>query len=166
MSYLHAAFAGMKVSTCNPRLGLAVERILTKHYPERLGVLVCLNHGFLFQTFWRAAKPFMDQKTISKVYIHRSKEKINEEFTELFPDDLKYWLLEEIRLNQASPLSETQMQFWKFCGHAGRDHDPRGCPSYVKECLDEFPINDYKDGKPNVYLPHPNLLQEILARQK
>ena len=162
-TYLFDILPGMRLGTCNPRLGMAVERVLTKHYPERLGALVCLNHGLMFQTFWRSVKGFMDQKTVAKVYIHRSQEKIEEEFTELFPDDLKHWLLEEIRLNKIHPLSDTQKEFWKHNG--GSDdtaHDPRGCPSYVKECLTEFPIQDYKAGKPDIHLPHPNLLHEVL----
>lgn len=106
----------------------------------------------------------MDKKTVAKVYIHRHQEKIEQEFTELFQDDLKDWLLEEIRLNKRHPISDTQMQFWKTQDPDSGVHDPRGCPSYVKECIENFPINDHNDKKPNVYIPHPNLLQEIVAK--
>lgn len=106
----------------------------------------------------------MDKKTVAKVYIHRHQEKIEQEFTELFQDDLKDWLLEEIRLNKRHPISDTQMQFWKAQDPGSGVHDPRGCPSYVKECIENFPINDHNDKKPNVYIPHPNLLQEIVAK--
>ena len=147
----------MRMSSCNPRQSLAVERMVSHHYPERLGALVCVNHGFFFQTLWRAIKPFIDPKTAAKVYMHRSEEKIEEEFTELFPDDLRHWLLEEIRLNKQHKVTESQKLFWK----PNDFHDPRGCPSYVTQCLDSFSEKDYKDGKANTHLPHPNIVHTL-----
>lgn len=149
------------MSSCNPRQSLAVERILSHHYPECLGALVCVNHGFLFQTVWKAIKPFIDQKTVAKVYIHRHQEKIEEEFTELFPDDLRHWLLEEMRLNKEHPLSDSQKQFYKKPVKNSECHDPRGCPSYVKDYLDAFPVEDYVEGMTRIYVPHLNIVQEL-----
>ena len=147
----------MRMSSCNPRQSLAVERMVSNHYPERLGALVCVNHGLFFQTLWKAIKPFVDTKTAAKLYMHRSEEKIEEEFTELFPDDLRLWLLEEIRLNKQHKVTESQKLFWK----PNDFHDPRGCPSYVTQCLDSFSEKDYKDGKANTHLPHPNIVHTL-----
>ncbi|XP_052224867.1 uncharacterized protein LOC127840490 [Dreissena polymorpha] len=49
-------FKGMKITSCNPRLALSVEHIVSSHYPERLGACIVVNHGMLFQTFWVAVR--------------------------------------------------------------------------------------------------------------
>ncbi|KAH3784670.1 phosphatidylinositol transfer protein 3-like [Dreissena polymorpha] len=162
-------FKGMKITSCNPRLALAVEHIVSNHYPERLGACIVVNHGILFQTFWVAVRGVIHARTAAKLHIHRHFHKVEEDFTELFPDELKRWLLEEIRLNKSHPLPDSQKTFWK--GISGLEgHDPRGCDSYIREHVDNFPIKEYLDqcnsvAKSKMHLPHQNILDELLQKQ-
>ncbi|WAR12894.1 PITC-like protein [Mya arenaria] len=146
------------VTSCNPKLALAVEHVVTNHYPERLGAFIAVNHGALFQTFWAAVKGFICQRTASKLRVHRHQHKIDEELNEHFPDELKSWLTEEISRNKSHPIAESQKSFWK----KSDDHDPRGCDSYVKGYLDNFNVSDYKESK-TMYLPHHNILETLIS---
>jgi len=141
----------MKLTSCNPKLAMAVEHVVSNHYPERLGAVIAVNHGTLFQTFWAAVRVFLHARTASKMKIHRHHNKIEEEFDELFPAELRDWIVEEIRLNKLHPVPDTQKRFWS----KGEGHDPRGCASYVTQFLDSFSAED------NVYLPHQNILDSL-----
>ncbi|XP_045193588.1 uncharacterized protein LOC123549513 [Mercenaria mercenaria] len=155
-------FTGMKVTSCNPRLARAVEQITSNHYPERLGACVCVNHGPLFHAFWKAVKHFIPPTTVRKVHMERHHEKIEVLFSELFPDELKHWLYEEIRLNKLHPLPKQQKEFWTTT-HTG--HDTRGCKSYVEKYLNNLQLDEHKS-KCNTYLPHPNILDDIIEMKK
>ncbi|XP_052224869.1 uncharacterized protein LOC127840491 [Dreissena polymorpha] len=85
---------GMKITSCHPRLALAVEHIVSNHYPERLGACIVVNQEMLFQTVWVAVRGVIHARTAAKLHIHRHFQKVEEVFTELFPDELKRWLLE------------------------------------------------------------------------
>ena len=154
--------SGMKLTSCNPKMALSVEKILSNHYPERLGATICINHSAIFQGLWKAIKCFMQAETVKKVHVEISKHKIEETFTSLFEDDLKEWLYEEIRLNKVSPIAKTQKEFWKS-NESG--HDPRGCEKYVSRYLDKFSLEEDKR-KPYSYSPHPNIVQELLGSEK
>ncbi|KAH3784681.1 hypothetical protein DPMN_162645 [Dreissena polymorpha] len=84
----------MKITSCHPRLALAVEHIVSNHYPERLGACIVVNQEMLFQTVWVAVRGVIHARTAAKLHIHRHFQKVEEVFTELFPDELKRWLLE------------------------------------------------------------------------
>lgn len=47
---------GMTLSACNPRIASAVTSIIGDHYPERLGVVITLNAGYLMRYAWSAIK--------------------------------------------------------------------------------------------------------------
>lgn len=149
--------SGMKVAACNPHVARAVEQIMSQHYPERLGACVCVNHGPVFHTFWKAVKLFIQPATAKKVHMARHHSKMEEIFSELFPDELNQWLCEEIKLNKLHPLPKHQKEFWTA---ENSGHDTRGCQSYVQQYLENFPIERYKS-KCDIYLPHPNILQSI-----
>ncbi|KAH3784680.1 hypothetical protein DPMN_162644 [Dreissena polymorpha] len=105
----------------------------------------------------------------AKLHIHRHFHKVEEDLTELFSDELTRWLLEEIRLNKSHPFPESQKTFWK--GISGLEgHDPRGCDSYIREHVDNFPVKEYLDkgnivAKLKMHLPHQNILDEVLQKQ-
>lgn len=153
-------FTGMKVSSCNPHIAYTVEQVVSYHYPERLGACVCVNHGVMFQAFWQTIKHFVPPATAKKVHAERHHHKVEEVFTELFPDELRDWLLDEMRLNKLHPVPKEQKEFWK-----ARDsgHDPRGCNSYVEKYIVNFPKDEYSPKK-LMYLPHPNILKSILEQ--
>lgn len=155
-------FTGMKVVACNPNIARAVEQVMSNHYPERLGACVCVNHGPVFHTFWKAVKLFIPPSTAKKVHMARHHSKMEEVFNELFPDELNQWLCEEIRLNKAHPMPKHQKEFWT---EENLGHDTRGCGSYVQQYLDNFPVDSYKS-ECNIYLPHPNILHNIAETKK
>ena len=54
MVYINVA--GMSINSCNPRLGYGVTQVMSNHYPERLGLVIILNHSPVFQGVLRAIK--------------------------------------------------------------------------------------------------------------
>jgi len=51
----------------DPRTGIAYARLLSSHYPERLGRLVVATPPTVFGLFLRALMPFIDARTASKI---------------------------------------------------------------------------------------------------
>ncbi|OWF45087.1 uncharacterized protein LOC110457500 [Mizuhopecten yessoensis] len=145
--------SGMTLTACNPKLGYGVTQVMSNFYPERLGLVICLNHNPLFQGVWKAIKVFLHPNTVAKMKLVRSKDKYMKLFEIYFNEELTEWLLEEIRLNKNKPLSKTQFEFWNPPVEQGT-HDPRGCPSYVTKYIDTFKLTDYLC----THLPHPNIV--------
>ncbi|CAC5357538.1 unnamed protein product [Mytilus coruscus] len=58
---------GMTIQACNPKLGYGVTQVMANHYPERLGLVICVNHNPVFQGIWKAMKVFIHPNTSSKV---------------------------------------------------------------------------------------------------
>ena len=133
------------------------------YYPERLGVFLCIHHNPIFQAVWNAIKIFIDPNTVAKVQMVRKKSKFQEAFCRLFDEELATWLLDEVKLNKVRPMLASQRQFWKgvdasstptdelpaatkkdkketIASLAGR-HDPRGCPSYVRQYIEPYLAN-------------------------
>jgi hypothetical protein len=61
-------FANFSMSSM-PSISQTMEtiKILSNHYPERLGLAVMLDTPWLFGFFWRSVSGFINQKTASKV---------------------------------------------------------------------------------------------------
>lgn len=151
----------MTLPLCNPKLGYGVTQTLADHYPERLGMVICLNHNAVFHAVWKAIKMFLHKNTASKVNLVRSMSKIKEIFHEYFSDELTEWLLEEIKLNKQPPLSTTQQMFWT-CPEKKDSHDPRGCPSYVSEYVDRY-FEMKETSKQRVHRPFPSIIDSLLG---
>ncbi|XP_064640917.1 uncharacterized protein LOC135495857 isoform X2 [Lineus longissimus] len=152
---------GISLPVCNPRLGYGVTQVMSNFYPERLGLVICINHSSMFQGVWKAIKVFLHPNTVSKMKLIRSKKKIMETFEKYFSHELTRWIIDEIHINKQRPLSQIQKEFWK----GPKDpfaHDPRGCPSYVQNYIDTFPIM-CRDNK-NVHRPHPNVIDFLSGR--
>ncbi|ESO08653.1 hypothetical protein HELRODRAFT_190791 [Helobdella robusta] len=149
---------GMTLPQCNPKIGYGLTQVFANFYPERLGLVICLHHNPIFHGVWNAIKVFLHDNTVAKMHLIRSKKKIEEEFTKLFDDELKEWLLIEMKLNKEKPLSLSQQTFWKAPIDT-KHHDPRGCPSYVKEFVDTFLTNT--NSPLSVHKPHPNIVDEL-----
>ena len=128
----------MTLSSCNPKLGYGVTNVLSNHYPERLGLVICLNHSPVFHGVWKAIKQFLHPQTAAKVKLVRSKGKMAELFSQLFDAELSSWLQEEIALNKQKPLPKAQVEFWSPPSSSSEAHDPRGCPAYVSRYLETF----------------------------
>nr|KAG5712240.1 hypothetical protein BaRGS_014590 [Batillaria attramentaria] len=161
---------GMTLSSCNPKLAYAVSNVLSNHYPEHLGTVICLNHSPVFHGVWKAIKQFVPPQTAAKVKLVRSKAKIAEVFSKHFSPELAAWLKEEIALNKQKPLPKEQLEFWNAPSTgSGKAHDPRGCPTYVSEYLEPFKrecgkqrnCDGHAEGDVTSgefrYLPHPNV---------
>uniref|UniRef100_A0A0L8IGV2 CRAL-TRIO domain-containing protein n=1 Tax=Octopus bimaculoides TaxID=37653 RepID=A0A0L8IGV2_OCTBM len=150
---------GLRLPLCNPRLGYGVTQIMSNHYPERLGMVICLNHSPVFQGVWRAIKAFLHPNTVAKMLLIRSRSKVQQTFSKYFSPELTQWLLEEIRLNKQKPFPASQRTFWNKPAKNG-DHDPRGCASYVANF-----IEPYSEKSliliPGFHKPHPTILDSI-----
>lgn len=173
----------MTLSSCNPKLGNGVTNVLSSHYPERLGLVVCLNHSPVFHGVWKAIKQFLHPQTAAKVKLVRSKAKMTELFSQLFDAALSSWLQEEITLNKQKPLPRAQVEFWNPPPSGSETHDPRGCPAYVRQYVETFresrrsnhdtqpsdkvtPPGDRATplGVVRVHKPHPNIVDHLSGR--
>lgn len=157
---------GMTLTSCNPKLGHAVMSAMSNHYPERLGLAICLNHSSVFHGVWKAIKTFLPPQTTAKVKFIRSKAKMAETFATYFGDELSAWLLQEIALNKQKPLPTSQQEFWNPPPHSGIGaatgavHDPRGCPAYVERYLNPLHLSALPV-IPGCHLPHPNIVDNL-----
>ena len=152
-------FSGMTLPACSPKLGYGVTQVMSNHYPERLGLVICINHNPVFQGVWKAIKVFLHQNTVSKMRFMRSKSKIQDTFNQYFSSELSNWLLDEIKLNKQRPLPDGQKTFWMAPTERGQ-HDSRGCPSYVDQFVDPFLSNQGK-GETRLHQPHPNIVDTL-----
>ncbi|KAH3711005.1 hypothetical protein DPMN_070504 [Dreissena polymorpha] len=147
------------------KIAVAIEKVVSKHYPELLEALLVVNPGLFFHTVWHAMRRFIDQNTRSKIHLYRDKPRLQEKFHNLFPCELREWLFNEINLNLNSQYPKAQKTFWKY--NHGDMHDPRGCASYVQKYVDNITLADYEDSFDRTFhLPHKNVLDEVLLRGK
>ncbi len=163
----------MTLPSCNPKLGYGVTQVMSTHYPERLGLAICVNHNPVFQGIWNAIKVFLHPNTAAKMNLVRGKKKIQETFDKYFSEEVRDWLLEEMTLNKEKPLPEGQRFFWEAPSESG-GHDPRACPSYVKTYIEpliaEARHKEHQDedkGATSAYKlhkPHPNLVDAAFNR--
>lgn len=154
--------SGMSLPLCNPKLGYGVTQTLADHYPERLGMVICLNHNAVFHAVWKAIKVFVHRNTASKVNLVRSMSKVKELFHEYFSDELTNWLLDEIKLNKKGPLCDSQQRFWERPAKKG-SHDPRGCPSYVAEYVDNY-LEKKETSNQRVHRPFPTIIDSLSGK--
>ena len=95
-------------------------------------------------------------------------------FSQVFSPEMSAWLQEEITLNKQKPLPKAQAEFW--CPPAPGAHDPRGCPSYVRQHIQSYQSksDDQSDSPtkdkttPTIvsrpHRPHPNILTQLAGR--
>lgn len=122
-------FTGITMGSCNPRLAAATNRIMSRHYPERLGYALMINAPWIFNATWVAMKTFVDAKTVAKITFVKDSE-LRTVLHERFTDELADWMEEEITINRA--ITQQQIEFWKA---PASGHDPRGCASYIKDYI-------------------------------
>ncbi len=149
----------MTLPSCNPKLGYKVTDVMSTYYPERLGLALCVNHSPVFQGIWNAIKVFLHPNTVAKMALIRGKKKVRETFDRYFSEDLRDWLLTEIKLNKQSSIPKSQMQFWKKPDNP-TDHYPRGCPSYVEKYID-IKHNQKASSGTKCHIPHPNIMDVL-----
>jgi len=163
MTRIGRLYIGMTLSSCNPRQGHILSSSISTYYPERLGLAICIHHSPIFQAVWNAIKILIDPKTVAKMQMLRKKRRFGESFLQFFDEELATWLLEEVKLNKVRPTLASQRQFWRAVDDivattttssdpsltnaketietmASR-HDPRGCPSYVRQYVEPYLAN-------------------------
>ncbi|XP_071784597.1 uncharacterized protein [Asterias amurensis] len=160
--------SGLTMAACNPMLARAVNHVVAEHYPERMGLVIVVNHGIVFEGIWRGMRLFIHPRTASKLRLCRG-DKVATTFQELFPADLCVWFLKELELNAQRMVSPAQLQFWRKPADSDV-HDPRGCPSYVSQYIDKYykevvvPQANENVEKPEacmIHKPHSNIIQVL-----
>ncbi|XP_018646565.1 retinaldehyde binding protein-related [Schistosoma mansoni] len=146
---------GMTTTSCHPRLGYECAKIMADHYPERLGLAMCVHPGPAFKVAWQAIKPFLPQTTVSKVCFIRSKSKIFSTFEQYFPPETCNWLMTEVKFNRSRQTTNKYRPFWLPPKDPDDKHDPRGDQIYVRDWL---VLNH-----PTQHLPHPNIVDYMLG---
>lgn len=158
--------SGISVKACNPKLSRAVNGIVADHYPERLGLVIVINHSAIFEGLWKAMTLFIHPDTVAKFKLARGADKINAVFSEVFPDELQQWLLQEIHLNKQHPLPSSQREFWRKPADS-ESHDARGCASYITSFVDTYFENvlmkddETSASSDSVHKPHASIAQEL-----
>ncbi|BFZ13438.1 hypothetical protein BsWGS_16477 [Bradybaena similaris] len=155
----------MTLSACNPKLGYSVSNILSSHYPERLGLVICVNHNSLFHGVWKALKKLLSPGTVAKVKLARTDSKIQQLFSNYFSEELTTWLMDEIALNRQKPLPMGQREFWNPPANP-QAHDARGCSSYVQHYVLPVQHQDLKfvPGQKKLHCPHPNIIDALRSK--
>ena len=126
-------FDGYGLRDNNPRLGLALFKLLMDHYPEMLKTMYLINAPMLFSSVWSMAKPLLDEVVISKINFVKGKERIKQLFYENMGDEITEWVLNEMEDNLIKRQEETTNGFKKYwiAPKDSNEHDPRGVKSYV-----------------------------------
>ena len=90
--------------------------------------------------------------------------KVKELFHEYFSDELTNWLLDEIKTNKKGPLCDhdSQQRFWERPAKKG-SHDPRGCPSYVAEYVDNY-LEKKETSNQRVHRPFPTIIDSLSGK--
>lgn len=140
----------MTASNCHPRMGYESAQIMSNHYPERLGLAICIGPGQIFKLAWKAIKSILPATTTSKICMVKDKTKMLQTFTTYFPNDLVDWLMTEVSFNRTNPSYVKSRPFWLEPTNKEDEHDPRGVKVYTNEWIG---INH-----PSGHLPHPNIV--------
>ncbi|KAG5447426.1 Phosphatidylinositol transfer protein 3 [Clonorchis sinensis] len=148
--------AGMSAINCSPRLGYECAQVLSNHYPERLGLAICIRPGPMFKVAWQAIKPFLPIQTANKVCIVNSKSQLQPTLEQHFPRSIVEWLTKEYNLNRAEPKLSRYRPFWLHRPDTDESHDPRGDKPYV----DNWVIKRHSSG----HLPHPNMIDYLAGK--
>ncbi|VDD75461.1 unnamed protein product [Mesocestoides corti] len=139
----------MNKSAFHPRLAYECVQLLSNHYPERLGMALCVMPGPAFRGLWHACKLLLPPTTAAKVKVIQSSEKFRFHLETVCSQETTDWLVTEVLLNQCrKTLSTEQRAFWLAPQTPGL-HDPRGTPEYTCRWL---------GGSANHHRPHPNML--------
>ncbi|OON20437.1 hypothetical protein X801_03685, partial [Opisthorchis viverrini] len=146
----------MSAINCSPRLGYECAQVLSNHYPERLGLAICIRPGPMFKVAWQAIKPFLPIQTANKVCIVNSKSQLQPTLEQHFPKSIVQWLTEEYNLNRAEPKLSRYRPFWLHRPDTDGSHDPRGDKPYV----DNWVVKTHSSG----HLPHPNMIDYLSGK--
>ena len=86
------------------KVGIVVMQCLQNHYPERLGAQLLIDPPSAFWVMYKAALPFLDERTKAKVHFcyTEAEPRIDAVFAQLFPPHLAAYLCRTFRHNKAS----------------------------------------------------------------
>lgn len=151
----------MTSASCNPRVAYDCVQMMSNHYPERLGLILCIGPGTAFKLVYKTIKPFIPSATAKKLVIVGHKSNLSSNLSQYFPSDLTRWFVREYQLNRSKSTGEGHLEFEPFwCGprDTESDHDRRGTKMYVKEWV--------QVSHPTGHLAHPNVLDCLAGRLK
>ncbi|KAA0198451.1 Random slug protein 5 [Fasciolopsis buskii] len=148
----------MTAQTCHPRIGYDCAQLMSNHYPERLGLAICIRPGPVFKVAWQAMKPFLPPTTVAKVTMVTSKSQLQSVLEQHFSASMVRWIQTEYKLNRKKPTYLRYRNFFCPATDAQNDHDPRGETSYVRDWIEQQ--------HPSGYQPHPNMSEYIAGKLK
>lgn len=82
----------------NPSMGISVIQTIQRHFPERLGKMICVNPPKLFWGLWKLFSPFVDPPTKEKAeFLYtEAKPSIYDRFPKIFPETLCQYLYDSL----------------------------------------------------------------------
>ena len=96
------------------RMSLDVLKILSDHYPERLGTAWMVHASWSFSFFWKSISPFLDNVTKKKIF-----------FINKLPE-LRDWIDEEVLEVEYSGKNEAAYQYEAYKAHEATHFPPYG----------------------------------------
>ena len=101
-------FQGFAMRHMGIKMGTTATKIMSRYYPERLGLGLIIEAPGLFSGLWRVMEPLLDRATRQKVRFlpgpqakGKRGERLRSVLEENFDEELVEWLLEEMRQNRA-----------------------------------------------------------------
>ncbi|THD26116.1 Random slug protein 5 [Fasciola hepatica] len=146
----------MTAQTCHPRLGYDCAQLMSNHYPERLGLAICIRPGPVFKVAWQAIKPFLPQTTVAKVTMVNNKSQLKNVLEQHFSPSMIRWIQTEYTLNRQKPTYLRYRNFYCPSTDPKSEHDPRGEISYVRDWIEQK--------HPSGYQPHPNMSEFLTGK--
>ncbi|XP_049850493.1 phosphatidylinositol transfer protein 3-like [Schistocerca gregaria] len=67
-------FPAHLMSPSHTQLAISIVKLLSSHYPERLGTMIAINAPAIFNVFWKVISRFVDRNTAQKIIILKSKD--------------------------------------------------------------------------------------------
>lgn len=109
-------FHGFGMADLNPAIAKTFLEMTASHYPERLGVFVCVAAPRMFTALWKCIAPLVDPVTKAKLrfipYDLDDKKTqgsvLRGELLQLFDEELTEWLLNEMRENRNKKVNATK----------------------------------------------------------
>uniref|UniRef100_A0A7S2JNA4 CRAL-TRIO domain-containing protein n=1 Tax=Cyanoptyche gloeocystis TaxID=77922 RepID=A0A7S2JNA4_9EUKA len=96
------SFAQFGFYDLNPRFALDATRLFTFHYPEMLGLFLCIDAPRMFSSVWKVCKPLLHERTAAKIHFldaHTDPTAARKLLLQWFDEDLTDHLLTEFSVD-------------------------------------------------------------------
>ena len=128
-------------------MGLKISKLLMRHFPETLNLVVCVNAPRIFDLCWSVLRTILDDRLRSKVLFLSGNTSLKDELENRFGTEASEWLLSEMEDNELKREASEYKKYW-IAPENELDHNPCGFPSYVSsEWYIKTPGDAYEENR-------------------